>query len=97
MEWPFLPVLERTERGPKSLRAALAADLALFARMLGFIYPPIAGAARADVGDDEFTPEQPRTRGMNAHRLLEGWRRPLPGRHSPDSTFSSLQPGARFP
>ena len=86
LEWSFLPVLERTERGPMALHRALAAEPALFARVLGFVYQPDAGAARTDEGDEALTPEQVQRRGANAHRLLDGWRRPLPGQDPADRT-----------
>jgi hypothetical protein len=78
IEWVWLPVLERSERGTKVLHRALATDPSFFAMVVGFIYRP-----RFPGREDEPVPTPDagdRARASQAWQLLHHWHG-VPGRN----------------
>jgi hypothetical protein len=75
-EWVWLPALDHTRRGLRTLNRALSRDPSFFATVVGFIFRP-----RPPAGEEEPPPpdDAARRRAEMAWRLLNEWRG-VPGR-----------------
>lgn len=67
LEWTFLSLLDRHDRGPKVLRRELARNPEFFAEVVGFVFRAEGEKAK------EPSPEE-QSRGTQAYRLLQSWR-----------------------
>lgn len=71
LEWQFLPALEHTGRGPKTLHEFLENDPLFFAQAVSWIY-------RSDKSDDQKQEEMPddaaKNRAHAAYDLLHSWK-----------------------
>jgi hypothetical protein len=71
LEWIWMPALEHSERGLRSLQAALSTQPTLFVDVLKLVF-------RAENEESRDLSDQDKTRATQAYRLLERWRR-IPG------------------
>jgi transcriptional regulator with XRE-family HTH domain len=76
LEWTYLPLLEHSPRGLRSLHEALSREPAFFVQVLSLLYwpDPESGVEPEPVGD----PESVRAHGSRAFQLLQSWGR-VPG------------------
>jgi len=70
LEWSYLPVLERSKRGPRLLHRALEKDPNFFTEVVRWIFRPQHG----ELEDVNLDTQTLKNRVSRAYRLLDSWR-----------------------